>query len=789
MLSGIGLAGLLIHLSEDLPDVESLRVPNFELPSVIYDRNGNKVYELYIERRVLLKKEEIPQIVKDALISVEDSRFYKHAGIDPIRIIKSAWVNLRAGKIVEGASTITQQTAKQFFLNTKKEFKRKILEVLLAMKIEKHFEKEEILELYLNKAYFGRRTNGIEAAAQEYFSKSAKDLALEEAALLIGLLKAPSSLSPTKNPLAALDRRNLVLKLMHRNKYITKEEMEISSAKKVVLNLGRSNKYDEVAYYIEEIRRYLVDRFQDEDKDYINQAGLKVHTYMDLNLQIAAQKALRNGLEEIQKRNGFQKIDLGKVKIIDDQIDKEEILRYVAENELENGSEVKGIITSVEDDQAMAIIDMINDKQILGKIDLEHATWAVPTERVGQKVKSMKEIFELGDVAKFKISSTILLNSYYDLEIYAKPESNGGFIAMDPNNGEVLAIVGGYDFSSSQFNRAVQSKRQPGSTFKPILYGAAIEKNFTAASMLNDNPYSFENGETVLEESTWRPQNYSGKFSGYITLRDSLVHSKNVPTVRLLEEVGIRNFFTFADKLGLNTEKFPIDYSIALGTPSVTLTELITAYSVYANGGKKARPFFIKKIVDRDGNIIEDFQEEKESNIEQVITPQEAYIMTTILEDVVKSGTGRKARALGRPNAGKTGTTNNYSDAWYIGYVPDLIAGVFVGNDIPAIPLGEIETGSSAALPIWLDFMKTAVKTMPVKSFNQPSKIINVKINITTGLLLCTDDDSKNIRFESFIAGTEPTTCHQDENALSADDALFTDIDGQGSIDNPNEEL
>ena len=773
LICGICILVYLYYLSQNLPSLDELVKPNYDLPTQIYDRDEQLITEFYTKRRVLIPIEKVPPVMIQALLAIEDNRFYHHIGIDPIRMVKALIIDIAQGRWAQGASTLTQQTAKMFLLSSDKKLVRKLKEILLALKIEWLFPKNQILELYLNKTYFGHGAYGIEAAARGYFSKSASDLTLPEAAMIAGLPQAPSRLSPTYSMENATERRNLVLKKMEESGYISTEERIRTSVTPIALNLDSNLDYNETAYYTEHIRKYLYDKF---GKDRLYSGGLRVYTQMDLKMQILAQNALRRGLEEHDRRQGYrgpvknllQEVDeelklyiydeeegwdFEKFKELDEdskelakELYSQKIQEVVKDNQFAINGEVLGIVTKVERDTTQ-----VNLGEYKGSLLRSSMLWARPVNYDvvfhKERLEDFHDILKVGDAVKLKIQDYDQEHKEFSLVLTQDPIANGGMLVMNPKSGEVLAIAGGYDFRESEFNRAIQGKRQTGSAIKPIVYSAALDNSFTPSSMLDDTP---------LVSGEYKPENYSKSFKGKVSLREALVHSKNVPTLRLAREMGTDKFIDRAHTLGISTE-FPEDeLGIVIGQASITLKEMTVAYSTFANGGYLIEPVFISRIEDRYGKVIEE-HEAPEPN--QVISEETAFLMTSLLEDVVRFGSGWRAQEIGRPSAGKTGTTNNYIDAWYIGYIPQLIAGVYIGFDKNQQTLGDIETGSRAAAPIWTDFMKQATAAMPILPFEQPDGINMVKINADSGLLEC--GTNGNSRFEYYKAGTEPTQCHR----------------------------
>jgi len=772
--------GYLFYLSKNLPDLTNMLKPVYDLPTQVYDRDGNLIQEFYTKRRVLVPISKVPPVMIQALLSIEDARFYQHIGIDPIRMVKAFIVNVTQMRIAQGASTLTQQTARMFLLNNKKKYERKLKEILLALKIERLFTKDQILELYLNKYFFGHQAYGIEAAAQGYFSKTVSELTLAEAALLAGLPQAPSRWAPTYSMSNAIARRNQVLQRMEEEGYIDNEEKIQAIKEPIILKLDSNIDNNETSYYMEHIRRYILKQYGSE---MLYRGGLKVYTNMDLNKQVSAQNSLAEGLDNHDKRQGYRgpiknilqessrELDLDVFtsedgwieeifQLLEDE-DKDAFITLMStkqtnitdSNEFFIGGNVYGVIRNVE--KTTATVNLGNYQ---GTLNLETMHWARPADYTQSlnwknKLKDINDILQKGDVVLLKIIDYQQDAMAFELNLTQKPEANGSIFAMNPQNGEVLAMSGGYDFQDSEFNRAIQSKRQPGSAFKPVIYSYALDNSFTTASILDDSPLVFPNG--------WKPINFCNCFKGKMSLRYALVNSKNVPTVRLTMALEVKPIIEYARQLGI-TAHIPEDYTIGLGSASITLEEMVKTYGIFSNGGYLATPVYIRSVEDRDGNILE---EAIGTEPEQVIEEDTAFLMSNMLEDVVKRGTGRRAQAINRPSAGKTGTTNAYTDAWYIGYVPQLITGVYVGFDDIRKSLGHYETGSRAAAPIWVEFMKKATEDMPILPFQQPDNIQIVKINPVSGLKDC--EGSPEAIFEYFKENTAPVQCHQQSSSIS----------------------
>jgi len=783
LLGGICVFGFLYYLSQNLPALDDLIKPSYDLPSQIYDRDNNLITEFYTKRRVLIPFNKVPDVMVKALLAIEDGRFYQHFGISPRRIVKAAIVDITAGGYVQGASTLTQQTAKMFLLSSEKNITRKLKEALLALKIENKLTKNEILELYLNKAYFGHGAYGIEAAAQGYFSKHTEELNLAEAALLAGLPKAPSALAPTKSIEKAEKRRNQVLKMMGDIGYITDQERIRTTLSPVELKLNKNLEFNETSYYMEHVRRYIYDKY---GQDQLYRGGLKVYTSMDLKMQVAAQNALHEGLIQHDHRQGFRGSQKNILKEIDEELglfiySDEDGWDWDAYNEMDDSVkfDAKGLFDKKTEDitrnnhfivggDVLGVVTKVNTKnaevnlgQYLGTLLLSSMRWARPVnyeEALNGKTRlnDLKKILRIGDVILLNILDYDHQNKEFALVLTQKPIANGGIFVMDPRSGEVFAMAGGYDFRDSEFNRAIQSKRQTGSAFKPITYSLALDSSFTTVSMLSDSPFVADSGEG---DNSYTPQNFSKSFQGKISLREALVHSKNVPSVNLTREIGTKAVIEHTRKLGITADMPEGELGIVLGQASISLMEMVKTYSIFANGGNLLNPEYITRIEDKEGNVLEEKSEEVE--MQKVLSKKTAFLLTTILQDVVKRGSGWRTQVINRPSAGKTGTTDDYIDAWYIGYIPQLIAGVYVGFDKNQQTLGELETGSRAAAPIWANFMKEVVGPLPILPFNQPEGINMVRINPESGLLAC--DSEVESKFEYFKAGTEPTLCHRSD--------------------------
>ena len=730
--------------NKDLPDVLSLKNYKPNLITEVYDDGNKLISEFYIERRVLLPLNNITPMMKLATLAVEDDQFYKHKGFNFKRIAGALWSNIKAGGVVEGGSTITQQITKTMFLTPERTLFRKIREAILATRIEKNFSKDEILEIYLNQIYYGHSAYGVEAAALVYFGRHVNELTLPEIAMIVGLPRAPKLYSPYFSPERAKNRRNHVLKRMESLGHITHEEAE--DAVKSDLKLKeRGERKNFAPYFSEYIRQYVEDKYGSSG---LYKGGLKVYTTLKTEHQEAAESAVEEGLREIDKRLGYRG-PLGNVKPLGQYIDWRKVDEIEQKNfpdgRERNENRALGVVTEVMPEKVF-----VSTKDTRGYIYVKDMEWAhkhdpaVDALSFG-KAKNANEVLKVGNVIDIKILEEKDKKGNLKFALEQEPVIQGALLCIEPATGFVSAMVGGYDFHKSKFNRAIQAQRQPGSAFKPIVYSASFEKGFTPASVFIDSPIIFEE----KDEENWKPANFEEKFYGPTNLRTALTHSRNVITIKLLQSMGVKHILEYARRLGIKSYLTP-DLSLALGTSGVTLYELTSAYGVFSNKGIKTEPMAIKSITDKDGNLLE----ENKPQEERVISEELAFITTNILQSVVQEGTGWRAKTLGRPVAGKTGTTNNYMDAWFLGYTPDLIAGVWVGMDKDE-PIGKNETGARAANPIWVRFMEKALKGMPVKNFQIPGGVVWTKIDRKTGLLAT--PETADMALECFIEGTEPT--------------------------------
>ncbi|RJQ18651.1 MAG: PBP1A family penicillin-binding protein [Nitrospiraceae bacterium] len=730
--------GGYLALIRDIPKIDEIKGYLPVNGTRVYADDDSLIGEFKVEKGIYVPLTKIPEHLLRAVIAVEDSRFWQHKGIDYIAIVRAISKDILAGRIKEGASTITQQLTKVIFLSPERTVVRKIKEATLAFRLEKNLTKEEILELYLNKIYFGHGAYGVEMAARVFFGKAVSDLTLPEAALLGGLIKAPSRYSPYSDLDKAKARQHVVLNRMREEGYITKEEAEKAYKQPLHVSSMRYELYTQ-NYFLEYIRKHLEEEYGVE-KTY--KGGLKVYTTLNRKMQSAAVRALQSGLRDLDKRQGFRGPLEHRDISLKDEINGDKPFGKVV---LREGDIMTATVLTVSDSQAV-----VRTKGFTGRIFLQDTTWAKKViDSKGNLIRAFKyfrlpDILRSGDVIRVKVKEMAGNGPVFTLE--QEPLAQGAVVAMEPATGHIKALVGGYDFSKSEFNRAVFAKRQAGSAFKPIIYAAAMDNGYTPASTIMDEPISY----STEQFGEWRPENYDKKYHGATRLREALAYSRNVVTIKLLEKMGVDRVIKFAGSLGIRGP-LPYNLSLALGSLSVTPLELTSAFCVFAQGGMKMDPVAIKYIVDADRNVLENNQ----PNGGRVISPQTAFLATSMLEDVVKYGTARRAKGLGTV-AGKTGTTNDYRDAWFIGYTPKVVAGVWIGFDNMR-PLGARETGSKAALPVWMSFMQQAVSTDGAESgggpFAAPDGIVTAVVDPLTGLL-ATDETEKMLEF--FKEGTVP---------------------------------
>jgi len=679
-------AGLLFVYSSDLPEVRALEDFRPNVVTELYADDGQQIGSFALQRRMLLTYDQIPAVLRDAVIVTEDQHFFEHWGIDLPRVLQAAWRNAIRLRKAEGASTLTMQLAGTLFLDrTDRSFRRKIQEMLLAMQIERHYSKQQIFTLYANQIYLAHGNYGFAAAAQFYFGKPAGELTLTEAALLAGLGKGPSY-SPLLHPQAALARRNIVLGRLATEGKIQREEAQRAQQAPLRLHV-QAPRNDLAPYFVEEIRKYLERTYGTEA---VHVRGLRVYTSLNAAMQRAANQAVRDGLHAYTRRHGWR----GNLpNILRDKLGTPD--RYEDEDwkrPMEKGAYVTGLVTAV--DEKAATVKLGAYRALVTAPDFAWTARRWPSQ-----------LFRVGDLCIFRVKE--ITGNTVRVDVEQKPTAQAALVAIDNATGEVKALVGGYSFEESKFNRATQALRQVGSSFKPYLYATLVEEGFSPFDTILDAPFTTTSGG---EE--YSPQNYDEKFEGIITLRRALAGSRNVPAVKLAAQIGIEKVVDMARRFGI-TSPLPPYLPLALGAAEITLLEHTSAFTVFPNDGIRLEPTLIRRVASYDGAVLE----EARPKVHDAIAPETARTMVAMLREVVAFGTATRAKELGRPLGGKTGTTNDFSDAWFVGFSPRLTAGVWVGNDDKRISLGTKETGARAALPIWMDFMNAALEGTPVEEF------------------------------------------------------------------------
>ena len=746
LIGFIGILAIYYTFTDELPDVRVLKSFEPSTVTLMYSDQDQLIAELYLEKRIVVPLNKIPTQLKQAALAVEDANFYRHMGIDLKAVFRAFLTNMKAGRVVEGGSTITQQLSKTLFLTRERSLARKIKEAILSIRMELIFTKDEILEMYLNQIYYGHGSYGVEAAARTYFGKSVQNLSLDEVAIIAGLPKSPNNYSPYRNPKRARSRRNHVIRRMAQEGFIKSNEAK--QAMKKPFTLGEvTNMLNRAPYFVEYIRKQLMTMY---GRNKVYKSGLKVYTTLNIEKQILAQEATKKNLLIADKRYGYRgplgTMDISLPEIVL-QESLSEINNFTEGIHPKTGTNIKGLVKSVNKEYLTVLTG-----QGEGIIELKDMDWArepnIKVDGRWARIHRVDKNFYPGDKILVKVLGIYESGSLWSLSLEQEPEVESALISLEPHTGHIKALIGGYDFSKSQFNRAIQAVRQPGSVFKPIVYATAISKGFSPASIIIDSPIIFKEKDHDFDK--WKPVNFEKKFYGPTPLRKALAKSRNIITVKLLQKIGTRSVIQMAKNLGINSH-LENNLSIGLGSSGVTLKELVSAYSAFANRGIRVEPQGIRYVENRNGKILY----KNSQKITQPITSGTAQIITSLLQSVVQEGTAKKVRSLNRPTAGKTGTTNNYIDAWFMGFTPKLITGVWVGKD-NVEPLGRNETGSRTAIPIWLDYMKGALINTPIQNFPVSPETVYAKINPQTGSL-AKHDDSKGF-FELFLKDKIPNS-------------------------------
>ncbi|PTS85133.1 peptidase [Pseudomonas sp. HMWF032] len=756
----LSFSGAFLYLSPSLPSVESLRSIQLQIPLRVYSSDAKLIAEFGEMRRSPIAFADIPQDFISALLAAEDDNFANHYGVDLTSLMRAATQIVKSGQIQTGGSTITMQVAKNFFLTSERSFSRKINEILLALQIERELSKNEILELYVNKIYLGNRAYGIEAAAQVYYGKSIRDTSLAQMAMIAGLPKAPSRFNPLVNPTRALERRNWILGRMHNLGRIDKQRYDEALAEPINVSYHVPAPELVAPYIAEMARAEMVGRYGSEAYT----EGFNVTTTVPSDLQIAANSAVREGLIAYDQRHGYR----GPESRLPGMT-KENWLSALSKQTSLGGLE-PAIVTSVEKSGILVLLRNGEEQAVAW----DSMKWARPflnTNSLGPRPQQPADVSQIGDLIRVQRQDDA------SLRFVQLPAAQSALVSLDPNNGAVRALVGGFSFEQSNYNRAAQAKRQPGSSFKPFVYSAALDKGYTAATLVNDAPIVF--ADDALSQ-VWRPKNDNNTFLGPIRLREALYRSRNLVSIRLLQDLGIDSTLSYIERFGFERKNLPPNLSLALGTASLTPMEIAEGWSTFANGGYKIEPYLIERIEDRNGKQlfnanpaqtpagIEQRAQQRSATLivgdqpvpaepilaEQIIDGRTAYIMTSMLQDVIKRGTGRRAMAMGRDDlAGKTGTTNESKDSWFSGYNADYITTVWTGFDQPE-SLGRNEYGGTVALPIWMDYMGAALKDKPSHMLPEPEGLLTLRVDPHSGR--AATPDTPDAYFELFKSEDSP---------------------------------
>lgn len=787
-LGALGLSGLYWWASKDLPGFTKIADYRPPLVTTVYAKDGAILGYFYREKRFLVSLDGMAPQLPMAFLAAEDDSFYQHDGIDLRAIMRAFVKNMQAGSIKQGGSTITQQIIKQILLTSEKKYERKIKEAILAYRLERYLSKDEILTIYLNQIYLGAGAYGVEAASRTYFGKHANELTIAECALLAGLTQSPSKYNPLRHHEQAVARQHYVLGRMRDLQWISQAEYDEAMQQELVYKSMEDPSWQQGAWYLEEVRRRLIDFLSEENmqrlgvtlprygEDAVYESGLHIYTAVDLHHQVAAEAALRRGLEDSSKRRGWA----GPLRKLGKE-EWDEFLQQeaISPGALEDGAWFKVLVTAVNANGADVRLGAYK-----GHLDVASMHWCrtpnpkLATDQV-PSVKDARQVLAVGDVVWASVAvdkkrkegwdpAALTEQDMVPMALEQYPVVQGALVSLDPVNGDVLALVGGYSFADSQFNRATQAKRQPGSAFKPIVYSTALDNGFTPASIVLDAPIVYTDESTA---KVWRPENFEGIFYGPTLLRTALVKSRNLCTIRVAQKIGIPAIVERAKAMGLEGP-FPYNLSVSLGSTAVTPMNLAEAYTTFARGGSWINHRVIRSIKDAWGETIASF----ESESHEAMSPQTAYIMASLLKEVVRDGTGFRLRALNRPIGGKTGTSNDEQDAWFMAVTPYLVTATYVGFD-QLTPMGKWETGSRAATPIARDYRMAVEESYPVTDFPMPPGIVQVQIDGKTGQLA--GPDSEETYFMPFKQGTQPTFMSgspvkrgQQDDAKSGEDLL-----------------
>ena len=747
----IGVSGYVFYLLARLPRVDRLADYKPPIVSQVFGDDGSLVGEFYLERRIIVPVNKMPRKLIQAFVAAEDANFYSHKGIDYIGIMRAAIKNVISMRKKEGASTISQQVTKSMLLTPEKKFSRKIKEAILAKRLEEKLTKDEILYLYLNQIYMGGGAYGVQAAAETYFGKNVEELNLAEMAMLAGLPKAPNAYSPIKHLDRARERQSYVLERMVKEGYVTQAEADHAKQTTISIHPMKKVNNQQSAYFLEHLRIQLESKY---GEDQLYKGGLKIYTTMNASMQRAAYESIRNGLKAVDKRQGYR----GPIKYLSEM----EVDPFCAKVEedidtavLKTGETYPGVVVGFDTQKGEAIVRVGERKGILSR---KNMSWAGRVGMINSYKKPEKgnRSLTLGSVIDVSVVSPEIDKDGARFALDQVPEVQAALVAIDPRTGGLKAMVGGYDFKKSQFNRAIQAKRNAGSAFKPIIYAAALEKGLTPATIIEDAEVEYPDGTG----KTWKPRNYDGIFRGPVTMREALTDSINIVSVKIMEQIGAPYAAEFAQKMGFSS-RIPANLALALGAASVSPMELTSAYTIFANQGLQFPSSIITKVTDNAGVIL---QQADPPVPVPVIAPETSYVITNLMQSVVASGTGHRASIIGRPVAGKTGTTNDAKDAWFIGYIPQLVTGVWVGYDQER-SLGSSGSGGQASAPIWAEFMQKAVMSLPVEDFEAPENVAFVLINPVTGNLA--REGTPGAVMECFIKGTEPNKYDGEEDEES----------------------